>query len=58
MPKAAFTQLDVERAVRGAIKAGMVVKRMTIDRDGKIDLSDSPAPTEPATGKNSWDEIG
>jgi hypothetical protein len=33
---AKFRQVDVARAIRGAIKAGLSVSRVEIDRDGKI----------------------
>jgi hypothetical protein len=33
---AKFRQADVTRAMRGAIKAGLSVSRVEIDRDGKI----------------------
>ena len=38
MPRGAlkFTEGDVTRAVRGAVKAGLNVQRFEIDRDGKI----------------------
>jgi len=50
----AFTQEDVARALKGAAKAGLLV-RLEIERDGKIVLlpatanpaSDVPPPTPP-----------
>lgn len=37
-PPATFRQDDVTRALRGAARAGCVVRRAEIDRDGKIIL--------------------
>jgi len=31
-----FTQGDITRAVKGAVKAGLNVQRFEVDRDGKI----------------------
>ena len=31
-----FTQSDIIRAVKGAVKAGLNVQRFEVDRDGKI----------------------
>ena len=31
-----FTQSDITRAVKGAVKAGLNVQRFEVDRDGKI----------------------
>lgn len=33
---ASFKQIDVTRAAKGALAAGLPVARMEIDRDGKI----------------------
>lgn len=35
-PRAAFKQVDVTRAAKGALAAGLEVGRIEIDRDGRI----------------------
>jgi hypothetical protein len=40
MPRASnFRQLDVDRLLRAAIKAGIAVTRIEVDPDGKITIS-------------------
>jgi hypothetical protein len=39
-----FTQGDITRAVKGAVKAGLNVQRFEIDRDGKIVVFTGKAP--------------
>jgi hypothetical protein len=41
-----FTQAQISRAARGAMKAGLAVSRVEIDANGKIVLicGDAPAP--------------
>lgn len=50
---ASFKQIDVTRAAKGALAAGLDVVRMEIDRDGKIVIvvGNGTATTE----KNDWD---
>ena len=49
-----FTQADVTRAVRGAVKAGMRVGQFKIDPNGAIVvMSENVAP---AVDPNPWDQ--
>lgn len=51
---ARFKQVDVTRAVKGAVAAGLRVGRVEIDPNGKIViLSESVAPIR---GPNPWDQ--
>jgi hypothetical protein len=52
-PRAAFKQIDVTRAAKGVVKAGLPVGRIEIDRDGKIVIMVQDAP--PAIEGNDWD---
>ena len=56
-----FTQSDLTKALRAAVKAGLEVSRYEIDRDGKIvvitgklDLSEDPISARDA---NEWDSV-
>jgi hypothetical protein len=42
-----FTQFDVTRAAKGAVKAGLTVQRVEIDREGKIILFTGKQPKRP-----------
>ena len=42
-----FTEGDVTRAVRGAVKAGLNVQRYEIDREGKIVVFTGKQPKHP-----------
>jgi hypothetical protein len=52
-----FTQFDVTKAIKGAVKAGLDVKRVEIEA-GKIVVftgkPDEPQKAEPA---NEWDTV-
>lgn len=50
---AAFKQIDVTRAAKGVVAAGLPVGRVEIDRDGKIVIliADGGKTAEP----NDWD---
>lgn len=51
---APFRQIDVTRAAKGVVAAGLPVGRIEIDREGKIVVlvySASQAPTD----SNDWD---
>lgn len=52
-PRAVFKQIDVTRAAKGVVKAGLPVGRIEIDRDGKIVILVQDAP--PDTEGNDWD---
>jgi hypothetical protein len=63
MPRrpSAFRQSDVERAIRAAQAAGIIVTRIEVTHDGKIVLYGDPGgasipskPDEP----NEWDAVG
>jgi hypothetical protein len=54
--KLPFTQSDVKRAASGAIKAGLAVRRVEIDRSGKIVIfigGDEPIDQQ----FNEWDGV-
>jgi hypothetical protein len=42
-----FTQSDITRAVKGAVKAGLTVQRFEVDRDGKIVVFTGKTPKYP-----------
>jgi len=51
-----FKQGDVTKALKGAANAGMSVRRVEIDRDGKIVIiTDGPLPS--ASTSNEWDDV-
>jgi hypothetical protein len=53
-----FRQTDVARAVRGAIAAGLTVKRVEVDKAGKIVVVvGEPGKADAVTPSNSWDSI-
>lgn len=52
---ASFKQADVTRAAKGAIKAGLPVARMEIDREGKIIIVFGEGSTDERE-YNPWDE--
>jgi hypothetical protein len=50
-----FTQNDVTKACRGAVRAGLEIQRVEIDRAGKIVVfAGKAADTKPS---NEWDSI-
>ena len=49
---APFKQIDVTRAAKGALAAGLPVARMEIDRDGKIIIVVDNGSTSTV---NDWD---
>ena len=53
-----FRQKDVTRALRASIAAGIEVRRVEIDREGKIVLvtgnATEPEVSEPAATLDSW----
>jgi hypothetical protein len=50
-----FTQTDVTRAAKGAVKAGLTVRRVEIC-EGKIVIIAGP-PEEPPANENEWDGV-
>jgi hypothetical protein len=54
-----FTQTDVTRAVKGAMKAGLSVRRFEIDRNGRIlVVTGHPEEAVPAEASvNEWDGV-
>jgi hypothetical protein len=57
-----FRQQDVTRAVKAVVAAGMTLRRIEIDKNGKIVLDVSDVQTEGASGiqsqDNEWDTVG
>jgi hypothetical protein len=58
----AFRQQDVKRAVKAVVAAGMTLRRIEIDKNGKIVLDVSDVQAEGASGilsqDNEWDTVG
>ena len=55
-----FRQRDVTAAIKGAERAGCVVARVEIERDGRIIVvlvQLGGSPTEPEPESNEWDEV-
>ncbi|SNR63160.1 hypothetical protein [Paracoccus sediminis] len=52
-PRATFKQVDVTRAAKGVVAAGLRVGRVEIDREGKIVVLVGDASTQ--AEKNDWD---
>jgi hypothetical protein len=53
--KLPFTKSDVTRAASGAIKAGLAVRRIEIDRSGKIVIFIGGEPIDQQS--NEWDGV-
>jgi hypothetical protein len=56
MRSATFKQIDVTRAVKGAIAAGITVREVIATKDGVRIISHDGRGTPPA-GNNPWDEV-
>lgn len=52
--KSIFRKVDVARAVKGALDAGLEINRVEIDQQGKIVLLAGPHTTEPASQLEKW----
>ena len=52
---AKFYQADIERACKGAIKAGLTVRGVEIDPNGRILIRCDEIPSEEAS-EREWDE--
>ena len=51
-----FKQIDVERAIKGALKAGMTIHEVIASKDGiRVVTHPSAAKSRPAA--NAWDEV-
>jgi hypothetical protein len=48
-----FKQGDVTKAIKGAVNAGLAVKRFEIDREGKIVVFAG----RPDEAPNDWDDV-
>jgi hypothetical protein len=57
--QARFTQVDITRALKGALKAGIERPRVEIDRHGSLVIGAEtvalPSEAEP-TARNPWDD--
>ena len=53
---AVFTQGDISKLLKGAKAAGVAVKRIIIDRSGKI-VADLGETDQSAGQPNEWDEV-
>jgi hypothetical protein len=51
-----FKQGDVTKALKGAVNAGLSVRRVEIDRDGKIVVITGDALPSAKSG-NEWDDV-
>ncbi|WP_256809430.1 hypothetical protein [Bradyrhizobium sp. Bra64] len=56
--KQLFTQNDVAKAVRGALKAGLLLQRIELASDGKILLFIDHSKSEISVAdQNEWDAV-
>lgn len=53
---ATFKQIDVTRAVKGALAAGIIVAEVIATKDGVRIISQAGRPA-PLSGANPWDEV-
>lgn len=51
-----FRQQDVTRALRATVMAGLEVRRLEIDKDGKIVVV-TGKPDDTERGANEWDRV-
>lgn len=52
-----FKQGDVTRALKGAVNAGLAVKRVEIDRDGRIVVITEDMLKSVRSSVNEWDDV-
>ena len=52
-----FRQGDITRAVKGAIAAGVEIREVRVDTDGKIRVIASKPNVEHAQHLNEWDDV-
>jgi hypothetical protein len=55
-PAARFKQIDVERVIKGALKADIVVYEVIASKDG-IHLITHPSGARKRSAVNEWDEV-
>lgn len=53
---ATFRQVDVTRAAKGAVAAGLNVAKIEVEPGGKIVILTSTLCVD-SVGKNEWDEV-
>ena len=57
-PRAAnFHQIDVTRAVKAVLAAGLPVGRVEVGRDGTIVIFAAPETDQHTTNGNPWDKV-
>jgi hypothetical protein len=52
-----FRQTDVAKAIKATVSAGLSVRRVEIDRDGKIVVVIGVPDVEAANDNNEWDSV-
>jgi hypothetical protein len=53
-----FRKNDIKRAIQAAVAAGMQIRRVEIDKEGKIALvPNQPGEAESFATVNEWDEV-
>jgi hypothetical protein len=55
-----FKQRDVTKAIKAAVKAGIAINRVEIDKDGKIiivTVKEEGMVNGDNPGKNEWDRV-
>jgi hypothetical protein len=52
-----FRQGDVTKALKGAVNAGLSVKRVEIDKKSGNIILFTGAPGEPPASANEWDDV-
>jgi hypothetical protein len=57
MRSASFKQIDVTRAVKGALAAGVIVREVIAGKDGQVRIIFQDARGAPPAGANPWDEV-
>ena len=54
-----FTQRDVTKALKGAVAAGIAVRRVEVGKDGRIIIVAGPPEGDTVAGgtANEWDSV-
>ena len=55
--RSTFRQSDLTRALKGAEAAGVKIRRLEIDPDGRLVLLVGGADAEVGQGRNPWDKV-